>query len=114
MTWGAGVRLPVIVDNYKLIIEHLVRRLPATRIYIQSVLPVNNSLFPGSIHNRKVTELNRRLEALARKLGLTYLDLFPHFIDEAGQLKNDCTRDGVHLNGSGYKIWRGRLAGILE
>jgi lysophospholipase L1-like esterase len=111
---GAGVRLPDIVDNYRLIIEHLVRRLPSTRIYVQSVLPVNNNFYPGSIHNRKVRELNRRLEALASRLGLTYLNLFPHFIDEAGQLRSDFTRDGVHLNESGYKAWRVLLAGLLE
>ena len=111
---GAGVRVPDIVDHYRLIIEHLVRRMPGVKIYIQSVLPVNNSLFSGSIHNRKVMELNHRLESLAVKLGLVYLDLFPSFIDQAGQLRSDFTRDGVHLNQAGYRVWRSRLADILE
>ena len=34
--------------------------------------------------------------------------------DPAGFLRGDLTTDGIHLNASGYKIWRDSLAPYLS
>ena len=44
--------------------------------------------------------------AVARRQGVTWIDLYPLFVDEHGKLKAEYTNDGLHLLGPAYLIWR--------
>ena len=33
------------------------------------------------------------------------IDLYSIFVNNKGQLKNDLTYDGLHLNKKGYEVW---------
>ena len=82
---------------------------PRTKIYLQSLLPFNNDvrewkLLKGRDH--VVVEANRLLEQVARRQGVTWINLYPLFADEQGRLRADLTNDGLHLMGKGYLIWR--------
>jgi len=82
---------------------------PRTRIYLQSLLPFNNEvrewkLLVGREH--VVVEANVLLEQVARRQGVTWIDLYPLFADESGRLRADLTNDGLHLMGKGYLLWR--------
>ena len=46
--------------------------------------------------------------------GCEFLDLFPRFATDSGALKPDLTTDGVHLTGSGYKLWAELLRPVKE
>ena len=82
---------------------------PRTKIYLQSLLPFNNDvrewkLLKGRDH--VVVEANILLEQVARRQGVTWINLYPLFADEQGRLRADLTNDGLHLMGKGYLIWR--------
>ena len=82
---------------------------PRTKIYLQSLLPFNNDvrewkLLKGRDH--VVVEANQLLEQVARRQGVTWINLYPLFADEQGRLRADLTNDGLHLMGKGYLIWR--------
>lgn len=82
---------------------------PRTKIYLQSLLPFNNDvrewkLLKGRDH--VVVEANVLLEQVARRQGVTWINLYPLFADEQGRLRADLTNDGLHLMGKGYLIWR--------
>ena len=84
-------------------------RSPRTKIYLQSMLPFNNDvrewkLLQGRDH--VVVEANVLLEQVARRQGVTWINLYPLFVDEQGRLRADLTNDGLHLMGKGYLIWR--------
>ena len=86
---------------------------PRTKIYLQSLLPFNNDvrewkLLKGRDH--VVVEANRLLEQVARRQGVTWINLYPLFADENGRLRADLTNDGLHLMGKGYLIWRDAIA----
>ncbi|WP_158582901.1 GDSL-type esterase/lipase family protein [Lysinibacillus yapensis] len=76
-----------------------------TEVYVQSILPVNNSIYGNKIKNETVMEFNVALKETAEKHNVHFIDLFPHFLDEHGQLKKEYTLDGLHLLGEGYKVW---------
>lgn len=82
---------------------------PRTKIYLQSLLPFNNDvrewkLLKGRDH--VVVEANILLEQVARRQGVTWVNLYPLFADDQGRLRADLTNDGLHLMGKGYLIWR--------
>lgn len=84
-------------------------RSPRTKIYLQSMLPFNNEvrewkLLRGREH--VVVEGNRALEQVARRQGVTWIDLYPLFVDGQGRLRAEYTNDGLHLMGKAYLVWR--------
>ncbi|MDE6392938.1 MAG: hypothetical protein K2L59_06705 [Muribaculaceae bacterium] len=98
--------------------ERLVRKIreesPKTRLYLQSVMPVNNSLkryknLQGK--ERTIRELNAIIEKIASENDAVYVDLWPFLADSNGNLDLGLTNDGLHLNGRGYRVW---TKGIMD
>ena len=90
---------------------------PRTKIYLQSLLPFNNDvrewkLLKGREH--VVVEANALLEQVARRQGVTWINLYPLFVDDQGRLRADLTNDGLHLMGKGYLIWRDAIKPYIK
>lgn len=84
-------------------------RSPRTKIYLQSMLPFNNEVRLWKLlkdREQVVVDGNRALKEVARRQGVTWIDLYPLFVDESGRLKAEYTNDGLHLMGPAYLIWR--------
>ena len=82
---------------------------PRTKIYLQSLLPFNNDVREWKLlkdRDNVVVEANALLEQVALRQGVTWLNLYPLFVDDQGHLRPDLTNDGLHLMGKGYLIWR--------
>jgi lysophospholipase L1-like esterase len=101
-----GVSVENIVENYILILEAFKNQIPVTKVFIQSILPVNNQLRSNGEVNKKIIDLNAKLKELAQTFSFQYIDLFTAFLDKDNQLDAQYTSDGVHLNGQGYLIWK--------
>jgi lysophospholipase L1-like esterase len=96
-----------ILENYHTIFESIKTYTPSTKVYIQSMLPVNNTdfrIFKAS--NEDIIWLNQQIEKMVKKFNYQYIDLFSHFINNQGELDTHYTDDGVHLNAKGYIRWR--------
>lgn len=102
--------------------ERLVCRIrtesPETRLYVQSVMPVNNDFLRyKNLLGREgvIPELNERLAGISEKHGAVYIDLWPVLADPAtGKLRREFTNDGLHLTGKGYKVWTGFIKPYVE
>ena len=84
-------------------------RSPRTKIYLQSMLPFNNEVRLWRLlkdREQVVVDGNRALQQVARRQGVTWIDLYPLFVDDHGRLKAQYTNDGLHLLGPAYLIWR--------
>lgn len=92
----------------KLIVE-IKRHCPKTKIYLQSLLPFNNDVRMWKYlkdREHEVPETNALLEQVAKRQGVTWINLYPLFVDDNGKLKAEYTNDGLHLLGAAYLIWR--------
>ncbi|WP_439581142.1 GDSL-type esterase/lipase family protein [Dyadobacter bucti] len=99
---------PVLVENCRRIVSRIRTESPATKIYIQSMLPTNDSFNKLPNHCNKdgaIREVNMELKKLAAAGSTVFIDLHSHFTDEAGKLKKELTWDGVHLTADGYFKW---------
>jgi lysophospholipase L1-like esterase len=98
----------VIVKNYQRIIERIKTLSPSTRIYFQTLLPVNNEFTQHKNHYNKdehILFVNAELKKLAAKEKIRLIDLHPHFLNSDNKLDKKYTADGLHLNAAGYKLW---------
>jgi lysophospholipase L1-like esterase len=103
-----GIPQEVIVHNYRTIIEQIKLKSPKTKLYIQSVLPVNESLRIeafSKVNNIDIVSLNQKLCELALEYGLSYVNLWEVLADNNGQLHASFTSDGVHLKPVAYISW---------
>jgi len=99
---------PMLVENYRRIVSRIRKESPATKIYIQSMLPTNDAFNKLPNHCNKdgvIRDVNMELKKLAAGESAVFIDLHSHFTDEAGKLKKELTWDGVHLTADGYLIW---------
>lgn len=102
---SSGESVQNISKSYRSILLNIQAETPNTKVFIQSVLPVNNnSRF--WVDNGKVLELNLCLTKLAHEFSFQYIDLFSHLSNSQGQLDTRYTEDGVHLNGQAYLVWK--------
>lgn len=102
------IPLSLIVENYKKIIAETKRRSPATIIYVQSVLPINNQLIGRQYYigtNEQIIALNKALQEMAAAQHVRYVDVYNQLLDAKQQLDARYTYDGLHLSGQGYLAW---------
>ena len=92
-----------VMGNYRTLFQELQQRAPEAQITIQSLLPTTGETW--SFRNAPVQAINPRLKILTEEFGFRWLDLHPHFADEAGTLRPELTFDGLHLTSQGYLFW---------
>jgi lysophospholipase L1-like esterase len=101
-----GLEPQAIFENITRIIDRLVAGTPATRIYVQSVLPVNELHLASCFNvNVKIYELNNLLRVMCKNQDMTYIDLHSEFLNNNGELDVTLTYDGVHLTPKAYRLW---------
>ncbi len=99
----------VIIENIFNLVGKMRSGSPKTVIYVQSILPINESFknlnknFVGK--GEHITTINEQLKKYAGKMKYTYIDLYTNFLDAEGHLDARYSVDGLHLNPSGYTHW---------
>jgi lysophospholipase L1-like esterase len=98
-----------IYANICKIVSTIRLKSPKTKVYVQSILPVNNTFktfSSATSRTPQVKDLNDRLKNICPKLGATFVDLFSELKNPNDDLLNPMyTNDGLHLLGEGYKTW---------
>lgn len=108
-------------DSITTAVENLIVKIkqqsPTTEIYLQSWLPINNDFkrYKNMIGKEMVIfHGNVMLEQVARRQGVTWINLFPAFADKEMKLPKHLTNDGLHLNEAGYRIWCQEIAKYIN
>jgi lysophospholipase L1-like esterase len=103
-----GIPDSIILRNFERIMDSFALQVPNTKLYIQSILPTNNSFTNFKNHQNKTEHIkliNIKLQEYCKIRNITYVNLYSHFIDTDEKLAVEYTNDGLHLNGFGYKKW---------
>ena len=103
-----GKSMDEIVKNVEKIVERVKRESPATKLYVQSVFPVNPKFnkFSGHMDRKNIPALNAKIKAVAARHGVTYIDVYKSLVTPSTDVMNpEYTNDGLHLLGKGYQKW---------
>ena len=100
-------------------VEHLVRNieyslvairrdLPGVRMLLQSILP------RGREFASLIQDANRHLRQFAPNVRAQYLDLWPAFAQEDGEIRPEFSDDRLHLTEQGYEAWLSELRPAID
>lgn len=106
-----------IMTGLKSMIYQIKAGSPETKIYVQSLLPINNSFKIYSRLEKKekqIEKLNKELSKFCKKQEVTFINLYPHFLESKRTLNAKITMDGLHLNEEGYAIWVKQLEPYIK
>src|SRR5688500_9427417 len=98
----------VIVNNYKSMVQRIKQQSPRTKIYFQTLMPVNNEFTQFRNHYDKdehIRWINEQIKMLGEQENFTVIDLYTPFLNADEKLDKQYTEDGLHLNAAGYKLW---------
>ncbi len=95
-----------IVQSIRQIISRIQAESPDTKIYLQSLFPVNNIKFRTNRPIATIQAVNAGLEILAGELHCTFINTYPILLNESeNALDVKYTSDGLHFNGMGIMKW---------
>lgn len=107
-----------LAAEYERLVKEIRTQAPVTKLYIQSVMPVNNDFCRYKNLQGKenvIVCLNERLKDIAEKNGAVYINLWDALaVPETGKLRSEFTNDGLHLLGKGYKAWINAIRHYVE
>jgi lysophospholipase L1-like esterase len=107
---NSGVSTDTIVENTEEIIDKL--KKAGVRVYLSPVLPVADS-FTKKI-NPKIDELNRAYLKSAKEAKIQVIDFRADMRNADGFLKDEFSRDGIHLTAEGYRVWRDAVSPLVQ
>ena len=108
--------LDEIVDNIKKIVEGIEDNRPQAQIYIESIYPINkdiNEVAVGSRSNSAITEINNLLKEYCEEKDIIYIDIYNSLTNDDGNLSNEYSDDGLHLNDKGYEVVTAKIKEYL-
>lgn len=116
-----GVKDETVVANQLLIVRYLKQIHPDATIVLQSILPHSGekATWEGRdrllvLPNQRIRRINQRLRAIAEAEDTLFLDLYPLFADERGNLRTEFSTDGLHLSQQGYILWQTALQVFIQ
>lgn len=98
-----------VINNIFLIAQLIRQDSPDTKLYVQSILPVNSFYQKFNNHTKngkEIVQINKILSKNASQFNYTLIDIHTAFTDNEGKLKKELTNDGLHLNGQAYQVWK--------
>jgi N-acetylglucosamine-6-sulfatase len=97
-----------LVRNVEYLLVSLRRDLPGVRMLVQSIMP------RGREFSAQIQDANRHLRQFSPSVRAQYLDLWPAFALEDGEIRPELSDDRLHLSAAGYEAWMAELAPALE
>lgn len=106
------------LNNIKTIIKKLKQNRKNTKIYVESIYPINRELNQNRINediNETIINMNNEIKNMCKESKSIYINMHDELTDVDGNFSEDYTNDGIHPNTLGYaKITRVLTPYIFE
>jgi lysophospholipase L1-like esterase len=105
---GQGLKIKEIVAGHERIWSELREKLPEAKVFVCSLIPIRESRLsyrPHRLRNVNIMAINRQLAQAAEKAGLQFINLYLPLLGPDGELPDNLTFDGVHLQPQAYEVW---------
>lgn len=103
-----GKEKDTILADYKKILEKLRRDCKATKIYVQSILPVYKNglaIVRSLAKNETIDDVNKDLQTYCKSRGISFINIHDEFVLNGEMNPKYCIADGLHISGDGYLLW---------
>ena len=111
-----GISPKYVADNIFKIANIITNYSPKTKIFIHTILPINNDQYIevkkvnyNFLQNNFIPSINKQVEEtnsiLKSNKKYRVIDLHSIFINQDMKMNPNLSTDGVHLNENGYNLW---------
>ena len=109
---GDGRSPDEVAASFASLVRQVHAELPGTRVAFMSVKPspLRQALLPA------IVRTNELVAAYAKTVSnVEFIDVYSQMLDSAGRPRADLFQnDGLHLNATGYAIWKAAVADLLN
>ena len=108
--------LPVVLHDYIDLINLVRETSPETKLYVQSLLPVNETFSNERLSGmtNTIASFNVQLRHYCERHHVGYINIFKRFVRHGtNEMRRELTSDGLHLTPFGYKVWAFELKKYL-
>lgn len=98
----------LFVEEYKAVLNKMKKELPDTKIFVNSIFPVQQKVTEAEPDYKKLDEYNQALQEMCDKLQIAYVDN-SKIVDD--RYYED---DGIHFKSAFYQIWAERMAEVAS
>jgi lysophospholipase L1-like esterase len=104
-----GISRDTVFSNICKIADRIRNNSPRTKVFVQSILPVNDSFGLFKNHTNKTNEVlwvNAQLKEWCQNKNVGFIDLYNRFkLPDSEKMNPKYSNDGLHLLGDGYLLW---------
>ena len=113
---GRGLPLSASIENLESIIKSTKEYCPDVNFIIEAVYPINENMRDRfeKRSNKKINEMNKEFIKLCEKHNCVWLDFTDKLKDKNGNLKNEYTYDGLHINALAYELVAENVIPLLK
>ena len=98
----------IFEEDYAAFLEQVQEKLPDTKIYVNSILPVQQKAIEEAEGLRDIPEYNERLQEVCKEAGVV-------FVDNRELVKEDCYKDdGKRMRQKYYTAWIKRAVEVAQ
>lgn len=98
----------IFEEDYAAFLEQVQEKLPDTKIYVNSILPVQQKAIDEAEGLADIPEYNERLQEVCKKAGVV-------FVDNRDLVKEDCYKDdGKRMRQRYYTAWIKRAVEVAQ
>lgn len=108
--------LPTVLYDYIDLINLVRETSPETKLYVQSLLPVNETFSNEKLSGmtNTIASFNVQLRHYCERHRVGYINIFKRFVRHGtNEMRRELTSDGLHLTPFGYKVWAFELKKYL-
>lgn len=95
---------------YRKVVKQIRTRLPDVPLVIIGLFPTRDKYAPLV---PMIVEFNKRLARIAADFDCPFMDVYAPFADKEGLLRNEYSREGLHLTEAGYRQWAKIIESVL-
>ncbi|SHJ57014.1 Lysophospholipase L1 [Malonomonas rubra DSM 5091] len=108
-----GFKAVDIIREYSKLLSDVKAKFPESEVVVASLLPIG-ALRDIKLKNSDIFEFNSQLNALSIKKNVHNMKTPSFVYGQDKMLSPNFTNDGIHLNGSGYKLFGEEVQRLLE
>ena len=108
--------LSTVLHDYIDLINLVRETSPETKLYVQSLLPVNETFSNEKLSGmtNTIASFNVQLRHYCERHRVGYINIFKRFVRHGtNEMRRELTSDGLHLTPFGYKVWAFELKKYL-
>ena len=97
----------VFKKKYEDLIDEIRKVKPNCKIYVQSIIPMTKTKSDNDkiFNNSNVAKFNKLVQEVAKEKNVTYLDVKSALVDENGNLPEEASTDGIHVDKECCEKW---------